>query len=184
MRKKKLQRQYSEHNGMIIAVTAHPMQDIVASASSDKTVHVWNAITGLRLHILEHNAIVLSCRYSADGSRLLCNDEGVIRVWNTVNMSCVLQVSTKDLCAVSRINSSMRRATFMTSCFCPGEGALGHYIIASCSDRSVRVFQGTTGKEVLMFYCKSPVYCMDAGIRSNLVFGDSFGNIYAVGINQ
>jgi WD40 repeat protein len=184
MRKKKLQRQYSEHAGMIIAVTSHPTQDLVASASSDKTVHIWNTVTGLRMHVLEHTAIVLSCKYSTDGTRLLCNDEGVIRVWNTVNMTCVLQISTKDVTAVTRVNSSMRRATFMTSGFCPGEGSLGHYVLASCSDRSVRVFQGTTGKEVLMFYCKAPVYCLDAGQNSTLVFGDSFGNIYAVGVNK
>ena len=117
------------------------------------------------------------------------NDEGVIRVWNTVNMTCVLQIQTRDVTAVTRASGSvrrgsMRRPTFMTSCFCPGAGALGHYVIASCSDRSVRIFQGTTGKEVLMFYSKAPVYCMDAGSASTFVFGDSFGNVYAVAINK
>eukprot|EP00760_Papus_ankaliazontas_P030367 PhM_4_TR4795/c0_g1_i1/m.23173 len=183
MRKKKLQRQYNEHTGMVICVSAHPQQDTLASASSDKTVHIWNIITGMRLHVLEHNAIVLCCRFSNDGTRLLCNDEGTIRVWNTTNMTSVLQIHTRDIQATTRLTATMRRSTFMTSCFCPGEGTLGHFVIASCSDRSVRVFQGTTGKEVLMFYCKAPVYSMDAGHKEALAFGDSYGNVYIAGIN-
>lgn len=182
MKKKKIVRQYVEHNGIVIALSAHPSNDVVASGSSDKTVHVWNPTTGVRQNLLEgHTGIILSCRYSYDGSRLLTNDENCIRVWNTQNGSIVLTLSACNVTPLSRqpmSGSTMRRLTWMQCSFCPGDNAVGHYIVAACSDRTVRIYQGTTGKELIFFSCRAPVYTLAAGQRETIVFGDGFGNVY------
>lgn len=57
---------------------------LVASASSDQTVIVWDAVNGWALRVLEgHRAAVNACAFSPDGKRLVsCGADRTIRVWD------------------------------------------------------------------------------------------------------
>eukprot|EP00756_Hemistasia_phaeocysticola_P025267 Hpha_TRINITY_DN15997_c10_g9::TRINITY_DN15997_c10_g9_i2::g.70343::m.70343 len=180
-RKGRLVRSYNGHSGIIISLSYSPTVDHVASASSDKTLRLWNATTGVQVHQLTgHEGIVLSCQYSFDGQRLVSNDEHVVRVWNTQTGQAILKLPVDGITPIIA-GPTGRKCTWTLCAYCPGGcQPVGYYIVAACSDRTVRIFQSTTGKELLYFYCKAAVYCLSSGTREKIVFGDSYGNVYVV----
>eukprot|EP01064_Diplonema_japonicum_P011525 TRINITY_DN18932_c0_g1_i2.p1 TRINITY_DN18932_c0_g1~~TRINITY_DN18932_c0_g1_i2.p1 ORF type:complete len:276 (+),score=33.98 TRINITY_DN18932_c0_g1_i2:107-934(+) len=176
----KLLRCYSGHTGIIISLTFSPTMDTVASASSDRTLKIWNATTGVDVYnLLGHSRIVLNCRYSHDGQRLVSNDEQVVRVWNTSTGQSLHQIKVEGIQAI--VAPRGKSFTWTYCSFCPGSiQPLCYYVIVACSDRTVRVFQTTTSREILQIYCKTVVYCLDSGNSSRAVLGDSYGNVYTV----
>jgi len=180
-RKGRLVRSYNGHSGIIISLSYSPTVDHVASASSDRTLRLWNATTGVQVQQLTgHEGIVLSCQYSFDGLRLVSNDEHVVRVWNTQTGQAILKLAVDSITPI--LSGPVNRKCTWTLCaYCPGGcQPVGYYIVAACSDRTVRIFQSTTGKELLYFYCKAAVYCLSSGTKEKIVFGDSYGNVYVV----
>eukprot|EP01065_Artemidia_motanka_P029857 TRINITY_DN35920_c0_g1_i1.p2 TRINITY_DN35920_c0_g1~~TRINITY_DN35920_c0_g1_i1.p2 ORF type:complete len:566 (+),score=142.73 TRINITY_DN35920_c0_g1_i1:84-1781(+) len=180
-RKGRLVRSYNGHTGIIISLSYAPNTDNVASASSDKTLRIWNATTGFQVHQLAgHTGIVLACQYAFDGLRLVSNDEHMVRVWNTQTGQAILKLPVDGITPV--LAGPVARKCSWTLCsYCPGQcQPIGYYVVAACSDRTVRIFQSTTGKELLYFYCKAAVYCLSSGTKEKMVFGDSYGNVYVV----
>eukprot|EP01062_Namystynia_karyoxenos_P054671 TRINITY_DN4510_c0_g2_i1.p1 TRINITY_DN4510_c0_g2~~TRINITY_DN4510_c0_g2_i1.p1 ORF type:complete len:606 (+),score=145.21 TRINITY_DN4510_c0_g2_i1:158-1975(+) len=180
-RKGRLVRSHNAHTGIIIAVSYAPNADHVASASSDKCLRIWNATTGLQVHeLVGHTGIVLSCQFSFDGLRLVSNDEQVVRVWNAQTGQTMLKLPVTCLSPLTPMPPAWR-CTWTLCSFCPGQSLpIGYFIVVASSDRTVRIFQSTTGKEMLYFYCKAAVYCLSSGTHEKMVFGDSYGNVYVV----
>jgi TPR repeat protein len=55
----------------------------IATASSDKTARIWNALTAEQLLVLRHPDQVEAATFSADGNRLLtASDDGIARIWD------------------------------------------------------------------------------------------------------
>ncbi|KAJ9442426.1 Vegetative incompatibility protein HET-E-1 [Diplonema papillatum] len=178
-RKGKLIRTYSGHGGVIICIAYSPVADHAASGGSEKTLKVWNCTTGVDLHTLQgHTGIILSCQYSGDGQRLISCDEATIRIWNLQSGVVINRFSIDTITPAAPIGAP-RRLTWTLATYCSGRG---QYLIAACSDRTVRIFQATTGREVLYVYCRSVVYCLSCGGRNKIVFGDSFGNVYVLSL--
>ncbi|MCB0124074.1 MAG: hypothetical protein KDE58_17590, partial [Caldilineaceae bacterium] len=64
---------------------------LLASASYDGTVRIWNIETGETIHILQgHTNWVRSVRFSPDGQRVVsCSDDETVRIWSVATGECL-----------------------------------------------------------------------------------------------
>ncbi len=56
-----------------------PNSRMIASASADKTLRLWDASTGECLHILKHENEVVACAFSPDGRQIFTVTSGIDR---------------------------------------------------------------------------------------------------------
>ncbi|MCI0638378.1 MAG: protein kinase [Gemmataceae bacterium] len=146
---------------------------MVASASGDKTVRLWNAETGKELRVLAHPEQVECVCYSGDGRRVLSGcDDGIMRLWDAhsgrelcrfvTGQYAIFSValSRDGRYAASTAGNSIRVwalpneagpvARFVghtgpvwSVSFSPS----GRYILSGSEDSSVRVWDIASGKE-------------------------------------
>lgn len=172
---------YSDHEGIIVSVSFAPDGEHICSAAADKTLKIWNSVTGTTIRTLRgHKGIVLSCTYSQDGLNIVSNDETVMKVWDVPTGECLTSLEVSNLLQSGKRNTAKKLA-WTLSTYSPGQ--FGFYVVAVCNDRVVHIFHPITGKEVLSFYSKAPVYCLSSGFDCKMAFGDSYGNIYIVILN-
>jgi WD40 repeat protein len=82
---------YERHSNVIVSVSPHPSELLVASASGDKTIHIWKIETGeTMLRLQGHESAVISVSFTLDGKRLLSNDDRTCRLWCTETGDCAL----------------------------------------------------------------------------------------------
>ena len=75
------------HSSSITSVAFSPNQNIIASGSYDKTIRLWDAVSGAYLKTLEgHLEPVQSVVFSPDGTYIASgSDDKTIRLWNAVS---------------------------------------------------------------------------------------------------
>jgi hypothetical protein len=165
---------FSQHEGIIIAVAHSPTEDLICSASADKTLRIWTT-KGENKHVLTgHVGIVLTCAFSSSGKNVVSNDEKTVKVWKVETGECVMTANVENY--MNMKNSGVKKLTWTLCAYCPGR--FGHFIVLASNTRVVMVLDPDNGEEVLSMMCKAPVYCLSAGLESEMAFGDSFGNIY------
>src|SRR5438105_948638 len=73
------------HAGEVHAVAFHPEGKILASASHDMSVKLWDAVTGMELRALTgHRKGVLAVAFHPQGKTLASGSaDGVIKLWET-----------------------------------------------------------------------------------------------------
>lgn len=70
------------HEKDVVGVAFHPRGGLLASASTDKTVRVWNLETHREVLRLEHNAQAHTVTYSPDNRWLISGGDDGVRVWD------------------------------------------------------------------------------------------------------
>ncbi|EKV04399.1 Actin cortical patch component, putative [Penicillium digitatum PHI26] len=78
------------HSGSVLSVAWSPDGSRLASASDNKTVTIWDLVTGQCTSILEgHSNFVMSIAWSPDGSRLAsASDNKTVTIWDLVTGQC------------------------------------------------------------------------------------------------
>jgi WD40 repeat protein len=121
------------HTGYVSAVAFSPDGSLLASASGDRTVRLWNPSTGQEVQKLEgHTGYVNAVAFSPDGSLLAsASDDGTIRLWNPSTNQEVQKLGghTGYVSAVA---------------FSPD----GSLLASASHDGTVRLWNPSTGQEV------------------------------------
>lgn len=122
------------HRSPITRVAFHPTYSILASASEDATVKVWDWETGEFERTLKgHTKAVQDCDFDHKGNLLVtCSSDLFIKIWDTQNE----WKNTKTFPGHEHSVSSVR--------FLPGD----LHIVSASRDRTIRVFEVATTHQV------------------------------------
>ncbi len=124
--------------GSLMSVAFSPDSTQIASACIDKTLRLWNVVTGLPTLVLKgHTGGVDSVAFSPDGSRLVSAGgefkmPGEIKVWDAFR--------GEETMTLAGHQGPVNSASF---------SADGSRIVSAGSDRTVRVWDVTTGRQTL-----------------------------------
>lgn len=82
---------FKGHKRGIWDISFSPYEKIIASASGDKLVKIWNIEDGTLLHTLEgHVSTVLKLSWATLGSQIIsASADGLIKIWNYKKSICV-----------------------------------------------------------------------------------------------
>jgi roadblock/LC7 domain-containing protein len=118
------------HSGWVRAVVFSPDGQLVASASDDRTVRVWETATGACRSVLEgHSSLINAVVFSPDGQLVAsASNDSTVRVWETATGACrsVLEGHSDWVSAVV---------------FSPD----GQLVASASNDRTVRVWETAMG---------------------------------------
>ena len=81
-----IQREFRAHDDDIAALAWHPTLPVLATASLDLTIRIWDVDSGKRPEVipaLDTRPLALS--FSPSGKRLTCSDEQFVRVWELIS---------------------------------------------------------------------------------------------------
>lgn len=119
------------HRGPITRVVFHPTYTVIASASEDSTIKIWDWETGEFERTLKgHTRAVQDCDFDGQGQFLVsCSSDLTLRLWDVSND----YASVRTFHGHDHSVSSVR--------FLPGDGAF----ISASRDRTIKIWEVSTG---------------------------------------
>ena len=132
----------SGHLRAVAGVAFHPDGRRLATAGTDRTVRLWDSVTGQEIRsLLGHTDQVLCVAFSPDGQKLASSgSDQTVRLWDpqTGQANLILRGHTSQIRCLSFSPDGRRIASASGS-----------------PDRTVRVWDVDTGKEVVRMHCET-----------------------------
>lgn len=119
------------HRAAVNAVAISPNGQLVVSGSSDKTLRIWNPVTGRSLHTLEgHTAAINAVAISPDGQLIVSgSSDKTLRVWDLESLT-VMQLLKGHKGAVNAVAIAPN----------------GQFMVSGSSDNTLRIWDLEKGK--------------------------------------
>jgi WD40 repeat protein len=142
------------HASWVNAVAYAPGGKVVASASLDRTVRLWDAASGKQLHVLAgHTEAVIGIAFSPDGKRLASTGiDGTVRLWDVATGRELFRFRPHERSVARSVAFSPDGKVLAT-----GGGAFGHRVLAlwdADRGKKLRAFGGK--KEMVHVIVFSP----------------------------
>ncbi|KIM90352.1 hypothetical protein PILCRDRAFT_59878 [Piloderma croceum F 1598] len=133
-----LQMVLTGHEGSVCSVAISCDGKRIISGSWDKTIRVWDAITGGEVRVIQQKKSVWCIALSRDGRHIAAGyyHDGTVQVWDVLLGTCVSAMRGHD-------------ATVRSVNFSPD----GRRIVSGSHDKSIRLWDTMTGAEVLPTIC-------------------------------
>jgi WD40 repeat protein len=123
----------SGHEDRVNCAAYSPDGARIVTASSDKTVRIWDADTGAQLGLLSgHRGAVLSASYSADGGKIItASSDKTVRLWDARSAALIAEYSAPDVLPIAAALSPD-----------------GTRIAVASLDKTARIWDARTGGEI------------------------------------
>jgi WD40 repeat protein len=132
------------YDGEVYSVVFNLDGTRLATASSDATVRVWDSTTGKELARVSHKSSVKSVVFSPDGTQLAtASSDATVRVWDSTTGKELIRVIPES--TGKKVAGVIEHSHAESVVFSPD----GTRLATSGNDTTVRVWDATTGKELL-----------------------------------
>ena len=89
---------YDQHEGVVVCVAPLQGQDVVATGGGDRIIRMWNTLTGNTIRqFIGHDGVVISLSFTADGEKILSNDDRACKIWQVQSGACTCNVTLDSL---------------------------------------------------------------------------------------
>ena len=114
------------------SVGVSPVEDIIASSSSDNIIRIWDSKSGKMIRSIGKTGNVLSIDFSSDGKELVtASDDTTIRIWD---------IKTGE--EIRRIEGNFIKCNSVSF------SHNGQKIVSSHEDNTIRIWDVSTGREI------------------------------------
>jgi WD40 repeat protein len=155
------------HSEAIWSCAFSPDGSQLVSASGDKTLKVWETLSGRLVHTLKgHEDRVNSCGFSLDGKLIVSgsSDTNLI-IWDAE--------SGEILQTLSIHSGSVNGCAF---------SAAGGWLVSASSDQTVKVWDANSWKPVTTFYADGPMLCCT--MHKELIIAGGRRGVYFLALMQ
>jgi WD40 repeat protein len=123
----------SGHRAEVSSAAYSPDGTRIVTASYDKTVRIWNALTGAQLTVLSgHENVVMSAAYSPDGTRIVTSSfDKTARIWDAHTGAQLAVLSG-------------HRGEVVSAAYSPD----GAFIVTASADKTARIWDAHTGAQL------------------------------------